>query len=108
MQELTLTDESFNTLTRHCEGILIVDFWAQWCGPCKAMYPMLQSVAEERKLTLAKVNVDEEVTLATRYAIVSIPTLQFYKNGKLWRTVNGSMDKVRLMGLLDDLERQDL
>ena len=66
------------------EGQLLVDFWAPWCGPCRAQGPILEELASETagKLKIVKVNVDEEPALASAYGVASIPTLLFFKNGR--------------------------
>jgi thioredoxin 1 len=80
----TVTEATFQRDVLESEDPVIVDFWAEWCGPCHMVSPILDRIAEERagELRLAKVNVDEEEGLARRYGIVSIPTIILFKGGQ--------------------------
>src|SRR5262245_19494789 len=100
-----LTEANFDeTLNQH-QGVLMVDFWAEWCGPCKAIAPVLEDLARESggRVTLAKVNVDENHGLAGRYGIRSIPTILFVKAGKVVDQVIGAVPKTKLKEKLDAL-----
>ncbi|HUP36413.1 MAG TPA: thioredoxin [Candidatus Limnocylindria bacterium] len=100
---LHLTEASFDTeLGKHTE-LLMVDFWAEWCAPCRALAPMLEELVREGKgsVTLAKVNVDEQPALAARYGIRSIPTILFVKGGKVMDQVIGAVPKAQLKKKLD-------
>ena len=79
-----VTESTFDQEVLASEQPVIVDFWAEWCGPCHAVSPVLEKIAEERKdeLTLVKVNIDEEQELAQRYGIASIPTIILFKGGE--------------------------
>jgi thioredoxin 1 len=92
------------TLNRH-PGLFMVDFWAEWCGPCKAVAPVLEDLARESdgRVTLAKVNVDENHELAGRYGIRSIPTILFMKQGKVLDQVIGAVPRAKLKEKLDAL-----
>ena len=83
---LHLTEENFDAAISREPGVMMVDFWAEWCGPCRAIAPVLEDLANESagKVTLAKVNVDENPGLAARYGIRSIPTILFVKQGKVF------------------------
>ncbi len=80
-----LTKENFEGAVLQAQGPVLVDFWASWCGPCRMVSPIIDELAEEYagKLTVGKVNVDEQGELASQYAIVSIPTILVFKNGKI-------------------------
>lgn len=82
--ELVLTNENFNKEVIESELPVLVDFWATWCGPCKAMGPVIEELAEELEgsAKVGKVNVDDEGELAKKYRVMSIPTLMVFKNGK--------------------------
>jgi thioredoxin len=98
-----LTEQTFDeTLSTH-EGLLMVDFWAEWCGPCRAIAPMLDDLVRESngKVALAKVNVDENPGLAARYGIRSIPTILLVKQGKVVDQVIGAVPKPRIKEKLD-------
>ena len=80
---------------------MLVDFWACWCGPCKMIAPIVEEIAAERPdITVGKVNVDEEMDLARRFGIASIPTILVFKNGELSKTSIGYCSKEELLSLL--------
>lgn len=100
-----LTDDSFDeALAKHSEAV-IVDFWAEWCGPCRAISPVLEALAKESggNVTVAKINVDENPGLAARYGIRSIPTILFMKQGKVADQVIGAVPRAKLKEKLDAL-----
>ena len=92
------TNTSFDELLAD-EKLVIVDFWATWCGPCRMLSPLLDEVEEEMadKITVVKVNVDDADEIAMRYRIMSIPTLLFFKNGQLVDKSVGAMPKSTLV-----------
>ena len=100
-----LTEQSFDEALTANQGLMMVDFWAEWCGPCKAIAPILEDLARESAgtITLAKVNVDENPGLAARYGIRSIPTILFVKQGKVADQVIGAVPKTQLKKKLDAL-----
>ena len=92
------TNTSFDGLLAD-EKLVIVDFWATWCGPCRMLSPLLDEVEEEMsdKITVVKVNVDDADEIAMRYRIMSIPTLLFFKNGQVVDKTVGAMPKSTLV-----------
>src|SRR5918994_3115609 len=98
-----LTEQNFDeTLAQHDE-LLMVDFWAEWCGPCKAIAPVLDDLTREAggRVTLAKVNVDENHGLAARYGIRSIPTILFFREGAVVDRVLGAAPKALLQSIVN-------
>ncbi|MBJ7223093.1 MULTISPECIES: thioredoxin TrxA [unclassified Brenneria] len=97
-----LTDDSFDTDVLQAEGVTLVDFWAEWCGPCKMIAPILNEIAEEfdGKLTVAKLNIDENPATAPKYGIRGIPTLLLFKNGEVVATKVGALSKGQLKEFL--------
>lgn len=79
-----ITKAEFEREVKLSEGLTLVDFWASWCGPCRMVAPIIDQLSEEYagKVNVCKVNVDEESALASEYAVVSIPTIIIFKNGK--------------------------
>lgn len=96
---VAVTDETFAQHVENAEGPVLVDFWAPWCGPCRMVAPILDQISDELggKLTIAKVNVDENQTIAGNLGIMSIPTLILYKNGKPVEKIIGFQPKNKLM-----------
>lgn len=100
---LHLTEETFDAELGKHPGLLMVDFWAEWCAPCRAIAPTLDELARESagKVSLAKVNIDEHPALAARYGIRSIPTILFIKSGEVVDQVIGAVPKAQIKKKLD-------
>ncbi len=98
-----LTDDSFDTDVLKADGLTLVDFWAEWCGPCKMIAPILDEIAEEYqgRLTVAKLNIDQNPGTAPKYGIRGIPTLLLFKNGEVAATKVGALSKGQLKEFLD-------
>ena len=102
---ISLDEANFDREVMHSEKPVIVDFWAEWCGPCKMIAPMLDEVAREKSgaVKVAKVNVDENQSLSFKYNIRAIPALLFFKNGQLRDQVTGVTSKKDLVSRIDAL-----
>jgi thioredoxin 1 len=96
---VTVTDSTFDSQVVNGDGLVLVDFWAPWCGPCRMVAPILDQISDELdgKLTIAKVNVDENQQIAGNLGIMSIPTLMLYKDGQPVETIIGFQPKARLL-----------
>ena len=97
MSELILTSENFEASVLQAQKPVIVDFWAPWCGPCKVMSPIIESLAMEMEdMIVGKVNVDEHSAIAQKFNILSIPTFIIFKGGQVVEQFSGSMSKDQL------------
>lgn len=95
---IAVTDDDFEQQIEQHEGLAVVDFWATWCGPCRMIGPILDQLAEEYgdKAKVAKLDVDTNLKTATRFNVRSIPTILFFKGGKLVDQVVGAVPKPQL------------
>jgi len=100
---LELTNETFDEEVGASELPLVVDFWAEWCGPCRMVAPVLEQIATENagKIRLAKLNVDDAPAVAQRFNIMSIPTLMVFKDGEMKKRIVGAKGKGQLLQELD-------
>ncbi|WKE65555.1 thioredoxin TrxA [Gallaecimonas kandeliae] len=98
-----LSDDSFESDVLQAQGPVLVDFWAEWCGPCKMIAPVLDDVAEEYagRLTVAKLNIDQNSDTPPKFGIRGIPTLLLFKNGQVAATKVGALSKTQLKEFLD-------
>jgi len=99
----SVTDATFTADVLEHDKPILVDFWAEWCGPCRQVSPILEEIAGEHadKITVVKLNVDENPATAAQYGVISIPTLNVYKGGQVVKTIVGAKPKALL---LKDLE----
>ena len=102
MSIMTLSDAVFDETVNGSEVPVLVDFWAEWCGPCKMIAPVLEEIAREHdgKITIGKLNVDDNPDTARRYEVMSIPTLMLFHNGSLEKRLVGARSKNQLMAEL--------
>lgn len=100
---VTLSDASFEDDVVNASGPVLVDFWAEWCGPCKMIAPILGEVATEYagKVTIGKLNIDENSATPPKFGIRGIPTLLLFKDGKVAATKVGALSKAQLVEFLD-------
>jgi len=95
----TLTDATFDEVVGSSEKLILVDFWAEWCGPCKTIAPILEEFASEQsdKFVIGKLDVDSNVATATKFSVMSIPTLLLFKDGEVIARLVGAKPKGALL-----------
>jgi thioredoxin 1 len=100
-----ISDSSFESDVLKAEGPVLVDFWAEWCGPCKMIAPVLEELADEYngKLRIAKLNIDNNPETAPKYGVRGIPTLILFKNGQAEGTKVGALSKSQLAAFIDSV-----
>lgn len=99
---LTITKDNFEKEVLKSDKKVLVDFWASWCGPCRMLSPIIDEVAKEiDKVKIGKVNVDEEDELAAQFAIMSIPTLILFENGKPVKQIVGVQSKSAILNMIE-------
>lgn len=98
-----VSDSSFEADVLQSNGLVLVDYWAEWCGPCRMIAPVLDEVAQDYqgKLTVAKVNVDENREIPAKFGIRGIPTLMLFKDGQAVATKVGALNKAQLTAFID-------
>lgn len=102
---IQISESNFDEVVGQATGPVLVDYWAEWCGPCKMIDPILHELADEygERLTIAKVNIDENAQLANRFKIRGIPTLMLFRDGEPQGTKVGAVTKSALKAFVDPL-----
>ncbi|HXP31415.1 MAG TPA: thioredoxin TrxA [Stellaceae bacterium] len=100
-----VTDGTFDAQVLRAPGPVLVDFWAEWCGPCKMIAPHLEQLATDMagRVTVAKINIDENPQTPTKYGVHGIPTLMLFKNGQVAATKIGALPKSRLVEWIESV-----
>lgn len=101
---MKLTTQNFKDTLKNTKGLLVVDFWAEWCGPCKMLSPIVDELENEMPdVKFGKVNVDEEVQIALENSVTSIPTLMFVKDGEIVKKSVGLVSKEELTDMINEV-----
>lgn len=101
MAIITITADNFDEEVLRSDRPVLIDFWASWCGPCRQLSPVVDEIAEERDdIKVGKINVDEQLELAQRFGVMSIPTLIIFKNGEVAATSVGVRSKDYILSLI--------
>ena len=104
MGTVSVTDQSFEQDVLQADGPVLVDFWAEWCGPCKQIAPALEQIADELagKVTVAKLNIEDSPTTPSRYGVRGIPTMMLFKGGQMASMKVGAMPKQKIVEWLTE------
>ncbi|MGE3143336.1 MAG: thioredoxin TrxA [Hyphomonadaceae bacterium] len=104
MATVQITDDSFETDVLKADGPVLVDFWAEWCGPCKQIAPALEEISTElgERVRVAKINIDDNPSTPGRYGVRGIPTMMLFKDGKVAATKVGAMPKSKIVEWLNE------
>ena len=101
MSVLNITKENYENEVLKSDRPVLLDFWASWCGPCRMVSPIVDEIAEERKdIKVGKINVDEQMELAAKFGVMSIPTLVVMKNGEIVNQQIGAIPKAAILSML--------
>ena len=101
MSVININNNNFHDEAMHSEKLVLLDFWASWCGPCRMVSPIVDEIAAERSdIKVCKINVDEQPELAARFGVMSIPTLVVMKNGKVINQAVGARPKAQILAML--------
>ena len=102
MSAIQVTKENFQEIVLNAGSKVLLDFWAPWCGPCRMVLPVVEEIAEERDdIVVGKVNVDEQPELASRYGVMTIPTLIVFENGEELQRSVGAKNKRAILNMVD-------
>ena len=101
MSVININNNNFQDEVMHSEKLVLLDFWASWCGPCRMVSPIVDEIAAERSdIKVCKINVDEQPELAVQFGVMSIPTLVVMKNGKVINQAVGARPKAQILAML--------
>lgn len=105
MSEIILNEQNFKQEVLDYKGVALVDFWAEWCGPCKMMLPAIEELAKEYsgKAKICKLNVDESQNISAEYSVMAIPTIIIFKDGKQMERLVGAQSKKALLDRINPL-----
>ena len=104
MATVSISDKTFETMVLNAKKPVLVDFWAEWCGPCKAIAPAIEEISlEKENLIVAKINIDDNPESPSKYGVRGIPTLMIFKDGQLIDTKVGSIPKSKILEWINSL-----